>query len=100
MSARKDIGKVMHPSPDRTPVDRAAGTAEFNRQAGLSEDLLQGADEIAAFMFGDAKMRRKVYHLAQNERLPIFKMGARICARRSTLMAWIEKQEQKIRRAS
>ena len=53
-------------------------------------DLLSGADAIAAFM--GLKVRR-VYHLAETERLPIFRLGATLCARRSTLLKWIEGME-------
>lgn len=53
-------------------------------------DLLSGADAIAAFM--GLKVRR-VYHLAETERLPVFRLGATLCARRSTLLRWIEGME-------
>lgn len=60
----------------------------------LSNDLLHGADQIAGFLFGDPKKRSKVYHLVEDGHLPTFKVGKTICARRSTLLAWIESQEQ------
>lgn len=60
----------------------------------LSEDLLRGADEIAKFIYGTARRRRSVYHLAENHGLPVFRFGALICARRSTLEAWIIRQEK------
>lgn len=59
----------------------------------LSTDLLRGADEIAAFVFGDRGQRRKIYHLAEKQRLPLFRLGAVLCARKSTLTRWIEEQE-------
>lgn len=59
----------------------------------LADDLLEGAEGIAEFLFGDAKKRRRVYHLAENKRLPVFRLGAVLCARKSTLMDWIAKQE-------
>jgi hypothetical protein len=61
----------------------------------LSRDLLRGADELALFLYGDASFRRKVYHLAATSNLPIFKLGAMICARKSVLLAWIEDQERR-----
>lgn len=61
----------------------------------LAPDLLRGADRIAEFLFGDAKERRKVYHLAETSRLPVFRLGAMLCARRSVLMNWIATQEQR-----
>lgn len=62
-------------------------------ERSLSDDLLRGAGAIAEFMFGDRRKRRQVYHLAQAGQLPVFKLGATLCARRSTLVAWIEAQE-------
>lgn len=60
----------------------------------LADDLLHGADAIAAFMFGSVSKRRKVYHLANTARLPVFKLGSQWCARKSALMAWIAEQER------
>ena len=62
----------------------------------LSDDLLHGADEIAKFMFGDVKHRRKVYYLTgeATKGLPYFKMGSLICARKSTILNWIAQQER------
>ena len=69
-------------------------TSELSlKQGNLSDDLLQGAGAIAEFMFGNARKRRQVYHLAQTTCLPVFKLGATLCARRSTLLAYIEAQE-------
>jgi len=60
----------------------------------LAEDLLEGAGAIAEFMFGDAKLRKKVYYLRQSSRLPLFQIGTRLCARKSTLLGWIRAQEE------
>jgi excisionase family DNA binding protein len=54
-------------------------------------DLLTGAEAIAAFM---GVKPRRVYHLAEAQRLPVFRMGSTLCARRSTLLRWIEDMEQ------
>ncbi len=61
----------------------------------LADDLLRGADAIAIFVFGDAKARRKVYYYAGEAkvRMPTFRMGNVICARKSRLLDWIEQQE-------
>jgi hypothetical protein len=59
----------------------------------LSADLLRGADSIAEFLFGEGGDRRKVYHLAETSRLPVFKLGSKICARKSVLLEWIADQE-------
>ena len=63
--------------------------------ATIGDDLLRGADEIAKFVFGDEKHRRKVYYLTSDAkvRMPHFKIGSVLCARKSTLVAWIERQE-------
>ena len=74
-----------------TPPEEAAPPA----QAPLCDDLLRGADEIARFVFGDAKHRRKVYYLTGDAKngMPYFKLGSVICARKSTLLSWIANQE-------
>lgn len=62
----------------------------------LADDLLRGADAIAEFVFGSAKERRKVYYLATGakaHRLPVFRMGSVLCARKSSLLQWITTQE-------
>jgi hypothetical protein len=59
----------------------------------LGDDLLHGAAEIAQFLFGDPKQRRRVYYLIESCRLPVFRLGG-ICARKSTLVAWIAEQER------
>jgi hypothetical protein len=61
---------------------------------GLDGDILRGAGEISAFLFGSAKERRKVYHLRDKSKLPTFRIGATICARRTKLLSWIEEQER------
>jgi hypothetical protein len=64
----------------------------------LACDILYGADEIAEFLYGDKKFRRKVYNLVETGRLPHFRLGASICSRKSVVLAWIDEQEN--RRAS
>lgn len=59
----------------------------------LASDILTGADQIAGFIYGNPKKRRQVYHLAENAKLPVFRMGATICARKSTILHWIAEQE-------
>ena len=62
----------------------------------LADDLLRGADEIAGFIFGDPRSRRKVYYLAECCRLPVFRLGSVLCARRSVLLKWIAGQESRV----
>ncbi len=61
----------------------------------FSKDLLRGAHAIAEFIYGDKQYRRKVFHLASTSKLPVFKLGSMICARKSVLLKWIEDQEER-----
>ncbi len=56
----------------------------------IAGDLLQGAEAIGDFLGMD---RRAVYFAVSKNRLPTFRIGAGVFARKSTLMAWISKQE-------
>jgi hypothetical protein len=88
----------MKPTPtDETTI---AGTAtdrapRATAEPGLGGDLLRGADAIAEFLFGDRRERRKIYYLPGEARaqLPHFRLGTIICARKSTLLRWIETHE-------
>jgi hypothetical protein len=60
----------------------------------LGDDILRGADDIAAFLYGDARHRRKVYNLVETDRLPHFRLGSTVCARKSVLLSWIKLQEK------
>jgi hypothetical protein len=64
-------------------------------QPELADDLLRGADEIAKFLFGPNGCRRKVYYLAACTRIPVFRLGSQLCARRSVLLTWIAEQESR-----
>lgn len=57
----------------------------------LKDDMLRGASAIADFL---GFPRRTVYHAAAKGHLPTFRIGDLVCARKSTLTAWIAKQEQ------
>lgn len=59
----------------------------------LAGDILRGAAEIAQFVLGSAKQRRKVYGLIKRKNLPHFRIGNSVCARKSVLVRWIEGQE-------
>ena len=56
----------------------------------LAEDILQGAQAIADF---GGWSRRQVYHFVRHG-LPVFRMGSTVCARKSSILTWIELQEQ------
>lgn len=60
----------------------------------LAGDLLRGAGEIAEFLFGSCNNRRKIYYLVERGVLPVFRLGCVVCARKSTLAAWIGEQEE------
>jgi hypothetical protein len=60
----------------------------------IGGDILHGADAIAAFLYGNEKFRRKIYNLVETKRLPHFRLGSMICARKSVLLAWIKAQEE------
>lgn len=79
-----DIVKSSAPTPLHLPADNP-----------LADDLLRGAEAIADFLYGDSGQRRKVYHLAETSRLPIFRLGSVLCARRTVLLHWINQQEQR-----
>jgi hypothetical protein len=63
----------------------------------MADDLLIGATAIAIFLYDDPKRRRSIYHLHATSRIPTFKIGSRICARRSVLRAWMAEQENRSR---
>ena len=61
----------------------------------IADDILRGASAIAIFLHGDAAKRRSVYHEASRGRLPTFRFSGRLCARKSTLIKFIEDQENR-----
>lgn len=60
----------------------------------LADDLLDGAAEIAEFMFGSKKQRRRVYHLAATGQLPLARFGEKLIGRKSTLREFIADRER------
>jgi hypothetical protein len=58
--------------------------------AQLSADLLEGVQAIAKFT---GLKPRRIFYLAEHAKLPLFKIGSRWCARRSTLVAYIARLE-------
>jgi hypothetical protein len=77
-----------HGASSSSPTIALAATS-----GSIAEDILYGADSIAAHLYGNSSHRRKVYNLVETERLPHFRLGAMICARKSILLNWIETQE-------
>ncbi len=54
-------------------------------------DLLYGVPAIAEFL---GLKRDAVYHLVHTKRLPYFKVGKTVCARRSKLLAAFDQLEE------
>ena len=69
--ARPEAAAVPASEPPTPANDTAPDTPS------IGDDLLRGADEIANFVFGDVKHRRKVYYLTGDAKkgLPYFKMS-------------------------
>lgn len=59
----------------------------------LAEDVLEGAAEIAAFLWPGKANPKKVYRAVELKQLPVYTIGNRIHARRSTLLRYIQEQE-------
>jgi hypothetical protein len=57
--------------------------------------FLEGAEAIAEFLYKSKEHRRKIYYLAERCRLPIFRLGSVLCARKSVLIQFIEDQENR-----
>ncbi|MCP3476510.1 DNA-binding protein [Bradyrhizobium sp. CCGUVB1N3] len=80
------------------PPDAAAQ----NKYAHLAHDILEGADAIAEFLFlgtsdeQRGRNRRKIYYLAESSRLPVFRLGSLLCARKSVLLDFIAAQENRV----
>jgi hypothetical protein len=65
----------------------------------LPDDMLEGAQAIAEFLFGPddkGRNRRRVYHIVETGRLPVFRLGSVLCARKSVLLEFIGQQEGRI----
>ena len=86
------------PSATAAPAGTSGISAEekaepAKRSAPIAGDVLYGAEEIAEFLFGSRRYRRRIYNLVEGNHLPIFRIGANICARKSILSEWISAQE-------
>ena len=70
-----------------------SNASQHNAPDQLAGDILKGADAIAKFLFGSREFRRKIYYLAERTKLPVFRLGSVLCARKSVLMNYILEQE-------
>lgn len=59
-------------------------------ESELASDMLYGIAEISSYLGMES---RSTNHLAATNRLPVFKIGAMFCARKSTLLKHIETLE-------
>jgi hypothetical protein len=59
------------------------------------EPMIEGAAAIAEYIYHSRAPRylRKIYYLAENSKLPIVRLGSRLCLRPSTYKSWIANQE-------
>lgn len=64
-------------------------TVQSNEQT-LAEDILIGAEAISKFVGFPA---RTIYHLCSKGAFPHFRAGDLLCARKSTILKWVEAQE-------
>lgn len=97
--ANAKVIRRMPPSAEASlTMDISSTPAPLEGAPTLASDLLRGAHQIAAFLYGSAAERKKVYHLVRTARLPVFRLGSLLCARRSVLLAWIEEQEARGRK--
>jgi excisionase family DNA binding protein len=62
-------------------------------ESPLADDLLEGIEAIARFLYGPNGSKRKAQRAVQAGHLPHFRIGGRICARKSAIMRWITTQE-------
>ena len=62
----------------------------------LADDMLEKADAIAQFLFGSKELRHKVYYLSECSKLPVFRLGSVLCARKSVLLKFIGGQEDRL----
>ncbi|MGY3591709.1 hypothetical protein ACVIGB_008708 [Bradyrhizobium sp. USDA 4341] len=67
-----------------------------NASSDLADDVLEGAEAIAEFLFGSRELRRKVYYLAECSKLPVLRLGSVLCAHKSVVLRFISGQEDRV----
>ena len=55
-------------------------------------EIIYGAKNIAGFL---GLERRQIYHASDRHGLPVFRIGATLCARPAALLTWIAEQDRK-----
>jgi hypothetical protein len=81
----------------QTDITRLSGA---NGEA-LADDLLVGAKAISKYLYGDVEGLketniRRVYHAISKREIPVFYIGGKMHARKSTIRKHIEAQEQAV----
>jgi hypothetical protein len=61
----------------------------------FSKELIVGADDFSMWFWGTPDKARSVYHLVESTRLPTFRIGSRIAARKSVIRAYFWAQERR-----
>ena len=76
-------------------MNQTAQGPHKKRSEDADEPMIEGAAAIAEFIYHSRAPRylRKIYYLAQNSKLPIMRLGSRLCLRPSTYKSWIANQE-------
>ena len=83
--------------------------APHDQSASFPNDMISEGRNIALFMFRQyieeaapeerekviKKYTRKVYHLAETSRLPVFRLGSTLNARKSVLKNYIDEQQKR-----
>jgi hypothetical protein len=98
---RRRAVKSVPTKPRSQPAPAGAPAGQNSAAPSLSGDMLRGVAAIAEFIYGESndQLRHQIYRLASTKvsagrRIPTFHMGdAVICARKSTILAWIARQE-------
>jgi hypothetical protein len=94
--AAADLPYLSRPAERRAelPGSAAHSVEGCPPSSSIAWDILYGAEQIAQFLYGNPKYRRKVYNIIGREGLPNFRLGAIICSRKSVLLDWITRQEK------
>jgi hypothetical protein len=61
----------------------------------MADDFLEGAEAVAAFLYGDPGQRRKVYHLDAKGELPTFRLGSKLCSTKTAIRQHIAELTKK-----
>jgi hypothetical protein len=78
------ITKNLREKAPRRPIPTIVAPSE------LKDDRLEGAGEIALFIYGvdDLKHRKIVFHMVRAKLIPFGKLGGRIVASKRALADW------------